>query len=184
MTFSDIVGFLIKPTLQDIFRILSDMVVNKTLFRNYTDIKCIFGLVYFNDNSRLQSTIVDVLKEQADLLNQTMETSFLIIPDLPQLLLRPVIKQRSLSFKKFKVGILHQVYTGNYVISVTYTGLQKLKFSFSNQKMDEESSETDSCASFLLIKKGEKISETTMEKAFYFKSDKDIFPDRLTFGKV
>ncbi|GAA5803240.1 hypothetical protein HPULCUR_008717 [Helicostylum pulchrum] len=61
-----------------------------------------------------------------------------IIPDLPQLLLRPVIKQRSLLYKTFQVGRLHQVYTGSYVVSVTFTGLQKLKFSFSDRKMDEE----------------------------------------------
>ncbi|KAI8091515.1 hypothetical protein BDF21DRAFT_409588, partial [Thamnidium elegans] len=157
LAINDIINFSIKPVLRNIFRILSDMVVNKTLFKNYTDIKYIFGLIYFNDNSQLQSTIVDVLQEQADQFSQTTDISFFIVPDFPQLLLRPVIKQRSLLYKIFQVGRLHQVYTGSYVVSVNYTGLQNLKFSFSDQKMDEESNETDNCTSFLLIKKGEKI---------------------------
>ncbi|KAI9255879.1 hypothetical protein EDC94DRAFT_650585 [Helicostylum pulchrum] len=87
----------------------------------YLPLYYMFSFVRFSSNPQLQYAFSKILEEEADDFNLELgiDTSCLLVPELLSQLLQPVISQRPLCYKYFEIGVLHQVRSENYIVSIT-----------------------------------------------------------------
>jgi hypothetical protein len=109
-----------RPVLSNIVSTVSSSLINKSLFEKYKEIQYLFSLIYFNNNQQLQHVLSRILKEEADDFNyeQGIDTSFLVIHELPDLLSQAIIKQQPFLYRGFQKGTLHYVSSDNYALSM------------------------------------------------------------------
>ncbi|GAA5815553.1 hypothetical protein MFLAVUS_009065 [Mucor flavus] len=112
LTTADIIDVSFTPVLQDIACTLSASLLNKELFGNYINIDYLFSFIRFSSNPQLQYAFAKILEEEADDFNLELgiDTCCLLVPELFSQLIRPVIAQRPLCYKDFKMGTLQQVF--------------------------------------------------------------------------
>ncbi|GAA5815480.1 hypothetical protein MFLAVUS_008992 [Mucor flavus] len=110
-TTADIIDISCTPVLQDIACTLYGSLLNKELFGNYMNIDYLFSFIRFSSNPQLQYAFSRILEEEADDFNLELgiDTCCLLVPELFSQLIQPVIAQRPLCYKDFKIGALQQV---------------------------------------------------------------------------
>lgn len=100
-----------------------------------------------------------------------VEARCLILPELPNQLLRPIVHQRSLASKGFYRGELYQVSNENYGFHFSYKETNQSEITtapfYKDRMSDEESCDSDDVV-FLLLKKGAIISHD-MKRIVYLK---------------
>ncbi|GAA5815550.1 hypothetical protein MFLAVUS_009062 [Mucor flavus] len=108
LTTADIIDVSFTPVLQDIACTLSASLLNKELFGNYINIDYLFSFIRFSSNPQLQYAFAKILEEEADDFNLELgiDTCCLLVPELFSQLIRPVIAQRPLCYKDFKMEML------------------------------------------------------------------------------
>lgn len=106
LSFLDIMNICFKPVLQSIASIISASLTNTTL----------------NDNAQLHVILADLLKEGIDYFNEKWDTDtcgLVIITELSNQLLRPLINQKPFAYNFFQFGTLNRVSSGNYGFTIT-----------------------------------------------------------------
>ncbi|GAA5812780.1 hypothetical protein MFLAVUS_006238 [Mucor flavus] len=124
LTTADIIDISFTPVLRDIACTLSASLLNKELFGNYINIDYLFSFIRFNNNPQLQYAFAKILEEEADDFNLELgiDTCCLLVPQLFSRLIRPIIAQRPLCYKDFRIGALQQVCSENYVFRINLPG--------------------------------------------------------------
>ncbi|KAI8068756.1 hypothetical protein BDF21DRAFT_425466 [Thamnidium elegans] len=183
LTDYDILEVSFRPVLQNITCVISTSLINKDIFGNYPFIKYLFNLIHFNRNSQLQGILANMFKEEAEDFNseQGIETTFFTIPELPHIILRPILNQQPLLYRAFQMGTLHHVFSNDYSFSIGYTPVGAVKF-FAIQSVDTESYVIKNDIAFSLLKKGGVISNTQSNKIFYFMTDEYSCPRKINIG--
>ncbi|GAA5815425.1 hypothetical protein MFLAVUS_008933 [Mucor flavus] len=175
LTTADIIDASFTLVLQDIACILSGSLLNKELFRNYTNIDYMFSIIRFNNNPQLQHTFARILEEEAVDFNLELgiDTSCLLVPVIFSQLLQPVIAQRSFCYKDFKTGALQQVCSENYEFRITAGEVDLLRKS---KITDTENIECDRDTLFPLLNKGEIVNDVLSDQLFYLRGkDGELF---------
>ncbi|KAI8087059.1 hypothetical protein BDF21DRAFT_450267 [Thamnidium elegans] len=184
LTVYDITEISFRPVLQDIIFVVFTSLINKQLFGNYTNIQCLFHLICFNYNLQFQLILMKVLKDETDqfMYEQEIDTPYYIIPKLPNQLFQHALQQRPFSYKGFKVGILHHVYSENYCFNIG-RALGKNCCLYKNMRYDIKTIEINDEVSFLLLKKGDIISSGNTSRVFYLISQDNPFDGRIRYFK-
>ncbi|GAA5812706.1 hypothetical protein MFLAVUS_006164 [Mucor flavus] len=122
LTTADIIDISFTPVLRDIACTLYASLLNKEFFGNYMNIDYLFSFIHFNNNPQLQYAFARILEEEADDFNLELgiDTCCLLVPELFSQLIRPVIAQRPLFYKDFKIGVLRQVYKMSIFKTMNY----------------------------------------------------------------
>ncbi|KAI8087074.1 hypothetical protein BDF21DRAFT_413683 [Thamnidium elegans] len=171
LTVYDIIEVSFKPTLKEIASIVFASLLNTRLFGKYIFIDYAFTLIYFNQNPTFQSILQKILQEDAQDFNefQGIDTECLVIPEIPNLLLQPVIKQRPFFYKAFQMGTLRQVYRKGCCFSINLENSTGLELLYKNKITDSECQSFESDSLFLLFKKGDEINNAESKRVLYLK---------------
>ncbi|KAI8091514.1 hypothetical protein BDF21DRAFT_409586 [Thamnidium elegans] len=166
LTAHDIIDIALKPVLQDIVCIVSTSLLSKDFFGHYTDLQHLFNLIHFNTNTQLKDILASIIKEEFDrfTIEQGFDTCFWTLQELPSEILRPVLEQRHAWYKGFQIGILHQVFSGNY--AVTFNSPDK-KLLYKSKRTDKNGTVLESYTAVLLMKKGDRIGDGQLNKTCY-----------------
>ncbi|GAA5800231.1 hypothetical protein HPULCUR_005656 [Helicostylum pulchrum] len=175
LTTADIIDVSFTPVLQDIACTLSASLLNKELFGNYVNIDYMFSFIRFNSNPQLQYAFSKILEEEADDFNLELgiDTSCLLVPELFSQLLQPVISQRPLCYKDFKIGALQQVCSENYVFRIVEGEYDGVYSQYKSKITYTETIECDYRVAFPFLNKGELISNVRTNRPFYLRNQEN-----------
>ncbi|KAI9263652.1 hypothetical protein EDC94DRAFT_85888 [Helicostylum pulchrum] len=175
LTTADIIDVSFTPVLQDIACTLSASLLNKELFGNYVNIDYMFSFIRFNSNPQLQYAFSKILEEEADDFNLELgiDTSCLLVPELFSQLLQPVISQRPLCYKDFKIGALQQVCSENYVFHIVEDEYDGVYPQYKSKITYTETIECDYHVAFPFLNKGELISNVRTNRPFYLRNQEN-----------
>ncbi|GAA5812181.1 hypothetical protein MFLAVUS_005631 [Mucor flavus] len=183
LTTADIIDISFTPVLQDIACTLSGSLLNKELFGNYMNIDYLFSFIHFNNNPQLQYAFARILEEEADDFNLELgiDTCCLLVPELFSQLIRPVIAQRPLCYKDFKIGALQQICSENYVagISQKFKGTDIL---FKTKITDIKIVEFNRDTVIPFLSKGKIINNGRSNRTFYLENEQQSIFAKLTIG--
>ncbi|KAI8056478.1 hypothetical protein BDF21DRAFT_430903 [Thamnidium elegans] len=192
----DLIDMAFKPVIRNVVTILSGTLVNTSLFRYYTDIQYLFVLIYFNSNLQFQKILVELLKNESDisLEEKEMDTCCLIIPDLPYDFLQPITHRRARLYKKFRTGKLQQISSEGYGFFIKQSiGEYSPKVFFheviplyKEKRSDIIYTEVNSTV-IPLLKKGDIINTSGLDKTFYLKKQSKVGPkyqEKIRIGLV
>ncbi|KAI8094110.1 hypothetical protein BDF21DRAFT_408017 [Thamnidium elegans] len=133
-----------------------------------------FSFIRFNNNPQLQYAFARILEEEADDFNLELgiDTSCFLVPELFSQLLRPVIAQRPLCYKSFKIGTLQQVCSENYIARITRDRSGERYPRYKAKITDTNTIECSSDTGFPLLNKGEIINNVPSNRIFYLENKK------------
>lgn len=185
LTVNDIVDISFKPFLQEIIFLVSTSLMNKQLFGKYTYIQYIFHLICFNYNLQFQPILIAILKNKANqfMYEQSVDIPHYVIPKLSSRLLQHVIQQRPFSYKGFRVGVLHHVYSDNYAV-VFDEDFDLISYIYENDISYTKMTLSDEVNIVPLFKKGIRISTSRTNRAFYLKLKGFSSVNTLLLGKL
>ncbi|KAI8075624.1 hypothetical protein BDF21DRAFT_423299 [Thamnidium elegans] len=169
ITISDIIDISFRPVLQEVISAVYTSLINKQLFREYRNIEYIFHMICFNYNPWFQPIFMKILEDENNqfMYDKRIDTPCYVIPKLWNQILQPVLKQRPLLYKVFRVGVLHQVFSKSYGFSFDHIFFNQLShntnrhFNYRYKSSDTKTISFDNKSVFLLFKKGDKISTQT-----------------------
>ncbi|KAG2230313.1 hypothetical protein INT48_002738, partial [Thamnidium elegans] len=142
------------------------------------------SIMQFTEKIAFRPILMKVLKDETDqfMYEQEIDTPYYIIPKLPNQLFQHALQQRPFSYKGFKVGILHHVYSENYCFNIG-RALGKNCCLYKNMRYDIKTIEINDEVSFLLLKKGDIISSGNTSRVFYLISQDNPFDGRIRYFK-
>lgn len=131
LTVYDIIEVSFKPVLKEITSIVSGSWQKNELFGRYLFIRDSFSLIYFNENPIFRTILQKILQEGSQYFNKFkgIETECLVIPEVANHLLQPVIMRQPFLYKGFQTDILRQVYLMSCCFSTrtgNFSGLEPL----------------------------------------------------------
>lgn len=177
----DIMDIAFKPTLQAIASTVLSSFINESHFgKYYTNIEHLVTIIYFNRNTKFHTILSNALEEEMMNFNEEQQIDvhpFIIISDILLLQqLQPKLNHRPFLLDAFQLGSSYQVYSESYGFTVTFSGddgnrrEEGSNSYFYKDKMTDTESIQCKNVIFPFIKKGDKMSNSVINKTFYLKN--------------
>lgn len=132
-----------------------------------------------------QSVLQKILQENAQDFNeyQGIETKCLVIPEVANKLLRPVVKQRAFLYQGFQMGLLRQVYCRSCCFSMSAENCPGLEPLYKNKLTDLQYQSFTKESLFRFFEKEDIISNAEVKKIMYFKMKENSGSCELRISK-
>lgn len=167
----DILDISIKPFLCEMASIISGSSINRDYFGNYNEIENIFSIIHFNRNHQFQPILADLLEKEINDFNerqQNVDTYSLVLLDVPNQLLQPVVHKKLAVYKSFQVGDLKQISSFNYGFSVSQsTNIGGMPKAMYRDKRHHPRTTFEPSTGFIFLKKGDTINDTIANRVIY-----------------
>ncbi|KAI9362633.1 hypothetical protein BD770DRAFT_440586 [Pilaira anomala] len=172
----DLLNISIKPFLYEMASIISSSLINREYFGNYIKIENIFSMIHFNRNQQFQRIFANLLKEGINDFNETQQNVdiySLVLLDVPNQLLQPVVHQKLAVYKSFQVGDLRQISSFNFGINISLTYFRCRRPVYEDTRLYQGGNAFDTNIGFIVLKEGDTLNDTIVNRVLSLTVPKD-----------
>ncbi|KAG2235836.1 hypothetical protein INT48_003948 [Thamnidium elegans] len=144
---------------------LKEYISKEILHKNLTTQKADKTTVYLSKSCNYDET-------DYFLYTQRIDYNHCTIPRLSNQLRQPILQQEPCSYKEFQVGVLRQVYSENFGFGFKFSR-EDNPIVFKSNREDTNTSLIDDEKVFPLFKKGDKMNESQLNRAFYLNMNQE-----------
>lgn len=162
-----------KPTFKSIATTLSSSLENSNIFGLYYNLNYLFGLIHFNQNLEYQKKIAYLLSTELNskLIGRETSARCFIIADFPAQFLHPKIDQKlpvfsQVSFQRGDVAVVSKDSYGYSIVLPGFGIYDTIVPSKKDEKLGIVRNTIHKERAFLLLKKGDAIDRSGLEKSF------------------